>query len=394
MWSSADITLLRFIWGGNNAFDCTSRARIFNGMLTCNVTEPLEVLRADGNLIRAFAIIGGAAVGPTAIAYVASGIPVLTRVTALAVVTPWNRAFIVPGLNFCRFNVTFNTAILTIGDSEYTCEGTLVTTSVLRCNLPVGTPLPLPLGDVIVTRVISNGISSGPVRVRVAYVSVPPGLGVGPAFAPDGTPLSNGFGTLSSTILVIIVLSGLIVLVLMTFMILSGRTGGHPRAARADFSTRAVATVIAMINGPIPEKYQSLLPSSEDGNGTADTDTETSSSGSSSASAVFMYEEDEENLSSSSSSVVEVKTKTRKSYKKKTKTATKEKKKEKQQQQVIEASEESEETVDLERKSHKETKNKVDDSNDLESLNSESESDSVSDSTHDDSASESESTST
>ena len=107
----------------------------------------------------------------------------------------------------------------------------------------------------------------------------------GPNYAPDGSGLQTGFGNLTSTILVIAVLSGLIVLVLLTFMILSGRTGGRPRASLSKcvfsfrfffffffeklcadfffgrFSERAVGVVIGNVTGPIPDRYFTLLPS-------------------------------------------------------------------------------------------------------------------------------------
>eukprot|EP01122_Echinamoeba_exundans_P011324 TRINITY_DN4456_c0_g1_i2.p1 TRINITY_DN4456_c0_g1~~TRINITY_DN4456_c0_g1_i2.p1 ORF type:complete len:792 (+),score=66.91 TRINITY_DN4456_c0_g1_i2:366-2741(+) len=264
-WSISDVTFLKLTWSTGFYVDCTSRSWMSSqGELFCNLTSSLDLVPADGNLLKAFAIIGGAPVGPTSITYIALGIPTVTKTSSLSLLSPWNRDFTIPGANFYRANASLNTAILEIDSNIFPCEGTSVSATALKCRIASTVSLPLDVGDVLVREVISNGVSSGSIRVRIAYVSLPPGYGLGPGYAPDGSPLPSGFGSLTSTILVIIVLSGLIVLVLLTFMILSGRTGGDQRAARSLFSTRAVGTVITLVQGPVPQRYQPLVPPGED----------------------------------------------------------------------------------------------------------------------------------
>jgi hypothetical protein len=227
-------------------------------------------------------------------------------------VSPWNREFGIAGINFYRVNASLNTAFLGIDTNIFACEGISVTQSALKCRLSSSTSLPLDVGDVVVREVISNGVSSGSIRVRIAYITLPPGYGLGPGYAPDGSPLPSGFGSLTSTILVIIVLSGLIVLVLLTFMILSGRTGGYAftilqvlllcfarspliccrdqRAARSLFSTRAVGTVITLVQGPLPPRYQPLVPPEAE---VSEEDAEEESTRSSAPVVVEVYDEAE-----------------------------------------------------------------------------------------------------
>ena len=107
--------------------DCTSRAFIANdGSLFCNITSGLDLIQADGSFLRAFAIIAGVPVGSTVVnctqkhkrkkssecllrifgVDIAAGPPLVARVTSLAVVTPWNRVFSIPGsLNYYQIRV-------------------------------------------------------------------------------------------------------------------------------------------------------------------------------------------------------------------------------------------------------------------------------------------------